>query len=120
MTTKPKEEMKKTSIIIRYEFSEIELGEKAQSLARNCSEKQQIEDDKKQITSEYKFKLDSKSAEINLLSTKITNKYEMRRVDALMQKDYEKSMKIYFDVITKKEIHREKFTADDYQLELDN
>lgn len=116
-STRPK--MFKTKALINYQFSLVELAEKSQELARHSIEKQQILKDKKQIADEYKSKESACDAQIALLSQKIQNRYEMRRMDVMCHKDFENHVKIYYDIMSGQELQRDRLTTEDYQLDLE-
>ena len=66
---------------LRHNFSDQEIHDLAMKLANKNREATNVEEEKKAVNSEFKFKTDMLKAEINLLSTKISNGYEMREVD---------------------------------------
>lgn len=104
------------TITIRYDFTEEETAQKSKQLAIACSEKKQIEDQKKEVNSEFKYKLDSKDAEINLLSTHIQNGYEMRKVKCEVDRDLDAGKKYY--VYNGEIVKTEKLSPEDYQLRI--
>lgn len=70
---------------LRHNFSDQEIHDLAIKLATKNREATNVEEEKKAVTSEFKFKTDMLKAEINLLSTKIGNGYEMRDVECEVQ-----------------------------------
>lgn len=82
------DKLEKTTTMLRYNFTEAELKDKAQSLGEAVQKLAQIEDELNSIKSDYKKKLQEKSAEINELSNHITAKYEMRNTPCLLRKDF--------------------------------
>jgi hypothetical protein len=66
---------------LKYQFTELELKEKATQLARECREMEEVENEKKQINSDLKSKLDGHQAKISNLSNNINNGYEYRYID---------------------------------------
>lgn len=68
---------------------------------------------------EFKSKESAAESAINLLSMKISNRYEMRRMDVMMVKDFDNGVKIYYDIKTGNELQRDKITSKDYQLDME-
>lgn len=66
---------------LEYRFSEDEIKDYSNTLARVTQEKIALENEKKAITSEFKAKIDTKVAEAETLARKITNKSEHRYID---------------------------------------
>ena len=112
------EKLEKTTTMLRYNFTEAELKDKAQSLGEAVQKLVQIEDELNSIKSDYKKKLQEKHAEINELSNHVTTKYEMRNTPCLLRKDFKLKERQYLDhdsVILKSE----PLTQGDYQLAID-
>lgn len=113
------EKLEKTTTTLRYNFTEAELKDKAQSLGEGIQKLAQIEDELNSIKADYKKKLQEKHNEINELSTHITSKYEMRNTPCLLRKDFKLKERQYLDhegIILK----TEPLLASDYQLAIDN
>ena len=109
----------KVNTMINYQFTVEELAEKSQELARESINLSQVKKDKKQVMDEFKSKESASESAINLLSMKISNRYEMRRMDVMMQKDFDSGFKIYYDIKTGNELQRDKISSEDYQLDLE-
>ena len=92
---KGKVTMGQRQITIQHDYSEIELQSKSRQLANACTRRERIIEEKKQIMSEYKAKIDQLNAEINLCSQQVTNKYEMKTIDAELVLDYDKDQRLY-------------------------
>lgn len=105
----------KERVTISYEFTKQELEAKGLQLSQACATRNQLEDEKKKVTSEFKYKIDGVNAEINLISKHISEKFEMRRVEADMEIDYDTQKRYYYvdGVLVKSEQIRE----EDYQLQ---
>lgn len=71
-----KKPFKKANFNFQYRFTLEELEEKSKHLANSCKDRNCIEDQKKSVMSDFKSKLDSKSAEINIVSEHINSGYE--------------------------------------------
>lgn len=112
------EKLEKTTTMLRYNFTEAELKDKAQSLGEAVQKLVSIEGELSQIKSDYKKKLQGKQAEVNELSNHITTKYEMRNTPCFLRKDFKLKERQYLDhegVILKTEA----LTPADYQLAID-
>ncbi len=82
-------EYEKTSQYLKYKFAEAELREISKEMAQNVGELNQMEDDKKAVTSDFKAKIDGIQATINNCANKITSGFEMRRQECEIRPDYE-------------------------------
>lgn len=107
---------KQESHNIKYEFTPDELAAKADQISDAWKVKCQIDDQKKSVMSDFKSKLDSKEAEINLLANHLSNKFEFRSERCDVEKDFNTGIKTYswkgivYDKI--------KMEASEYQMEL--
>ena len=101
-------------ITLQHEFTKDELEKKGADLAQACSRREQLEDQKKQINSEFKLKLDSANAEINLLAQHISQKFEMQNVEAEVTLDFEDKKRIYTQEGV--EIYRETLRGADFNF----
>jgi regulatory protein YycI of two-component signal transduction system YycFG len=81
---------------IRYSFDKNEIAQKSTQLAETCGEKSRLVEEKKSVTSDYKAKIDAKDSIISLLSSHITNGYEIKTVECEVEYDHEKGVKRYF------------------------
>lgn len=101
---------------IKYQFTKEEIDLKSKQLAVACEDRSRLEDEKKEIMSNFKYKLDGKNSEINLLSNHINTGFEHKNVTCEVQMDYKAGVKKYYwegklyDTI--------KMTASDYQMEI--
>lgn len=73
--------MYKIKRLVKCILTKAELEEKARQLAHECQRRGDTEDQKKQVVSEFKAKLDAITATINQLSGHINNGFEYRDVD---------------------------------------
>lgn len=99
-----------------YEFSEQELLQKGKYLSSVINDYQSIEDDFKQAKSEFKAKLESKQAEINLTTTKVASGQEYRTDEVELEKDFDKCEKRYY--YDGKLVDTQKMSAADFQVKL--
>lgn len=108
---------KKETHLIEYKFSEEELKEKSKRMANACQEKSSIEDEFKQVKTSFKYKIEGKEAEINILSNHVANGYEMKNVECDVILNFEKGEREYW--FEKKFYGSERLTGKDHQLQLD-
>lgn len=106
----------KENYTLKYDFTPDEIRAKAKSLAIACSDKSNLEDQKKEMTSSFKYKIDGKDAEINSLSTQISNGYEMRSVKCDVKKIFKQGIKEYY--YEGELVETRKMLESDYQLEI--
>ena len=66
---------------LKYKFSDDELKELAQRIARGVQQKKSKEDEKKAVMAQFKSLIDSLAAEIGDDSQRLTNGYEMRNTE---------------------------------------
>lgn len=120
--------MKKKDIIppkpcrefLKYSFTQDEILSKGSELARINSEAASIENEKKSITSQFKAKLDEKTAQIEVISNHINNGYEHRYVDCVIHhNDPNTGMKTVYRKDTGEVVKRESMSAEEMQLELE-
>jgi hypothetical protein len=71
---------------IRYTFDKNEIAQKVHTA---CEEK-------KSVNSNYKAKIDEKDSIVSLLSSHITNGYEIKTVECEVEYDYDAGLKRYF------------------------
>lgn len=88
--------IKKELHTIRYTFDKNELAQKSTQLAETCGEKSRLVEEKKSVNSDYKAKIDAKDSIIGLLSSNITNGYEIKTVECEVECDYDKGLKRYY------------------------
>jgi hypothetical protein len=66
---------------LRYDFSAVELHERAQQLAKKNKEVQTLRDEKKSVVSQLKARIDGAEADVNLLSNQVAEGWEYRDVE---------------------------------------
>lgn len=115
---KKTEKLEKTTTMLRYNFTEAELKDKAQSLGEAVQKLVQIEDELSQIKSDYKKKLQEKQGEVNELSNHITTKYEMRNTPCFLHKNFKIKERQYLSH-DGEFLKTEPLTSADYQLAID-
>lgn len=116
--SKEEKKLEKTTVMLRYNFTEAELKEKAQSLGEAVQKISQIEDELSSIKKDYGKQITQKQGEINELSNNITQKYEMRNTPCFLHKNFKMKERQYLDhdsTILK----TEPLTSADYQLAID-
>jgi hypothetical protein len=77
-----------TKELVKYIFSEDELKEISQEMARKINEQTHLEDELKAVKSGYKSQIDATAAAINSAATKTNNGYEMRNVECELERDF--------------------------------
>lgn len=110
--------MEKTTVMLRYNFTEAELKDKAQSLGEAVQKVVQIEEELSGIKKDYAKQLTQKHGEINELSNNITQKYEMRNTPCFLHKNFKTKERQYLEhdgTLLK----TEPLTSADYQLAID-
>lgn len=103
-----------------YKFSNEELLKIGKELSLKNHDLKSLEDEKKSVTSEYKHKMDACSAEINILSSHISNGFYMKHYQCEVKRDFKTGYKYFIDVETGEEIAKEKLTAQDHQLRIND
>lgn len=106
--------IRKENYNFQYNFTEEELKEKSKQLARSCDERNNLEDQKKSVMSDFKSKIDSKNAEINIASGHINNGYEWLTKTCDVEYDFDHGKKIFY--YNDLRVGVEKMTKDDYQI----
>lgn len=100
----------------KYNFTDEELTSISHQMAEKVQELNQIEDEKKQINSQFKAKIDECKAVMNGLATKNISGYEYREQEAIIVLDF-KAKKRYFKSIETGNILKDESLANsDYQL----
>jgi hypothetical protein len=66
---------------LRYDFTAVELHERAQQLAKKNKEVQTLRDEKKSLISQLKARIDGAEADVNLLSNQVAEGWEYRNVE---------------------------------------
>ena len=82
---------KQVERFLRYDFSEDEKQELAQGMARKVTEAEDLEDQKKAVTSEYTAKINAAQAEAQSKAKKLTSGYEMRNIECEEIFDYKQT-----------------------------
>lgn len=80
----------------KYTFTPDEITQKSQQLARACKDRSAIEDEKKAVMANFKSKIDSATAEVNLLSNQISNGYEYLTKTCEVIKNFDSGKREYF------------------------
>jgi len=78
-----------TTKFLKYVFTEEEKRELAENMARKVTEADELEGQKKTVTSEYAAKINSANTEAQSTAKKLTSGFEMRQIDCEEQLDYD-------------------------------
>ena len=107
-------------IMVRREFTQKEVADMAPKLSTLLRRKEELEMEKKSITSDYASQIASVNAQITRLADKVSDGFEMIEVEAIIEKDYVKKEKVYLDPKANKRtvLKTEPFTQEDYQAEI--
>lgn len=70
---------------LRYDFTATEIYELSLKLANKTQDKEKKESEKKSIVSQYKSEIDAIISEIQSCSSKVSNGYEMKKVDCKIE-----------------------------------
>ena len=101
---------------MRYDFTAPEILDLSMKLANKTQDKGNIESEKKSIVSQYKSKIDAIDAELNGISSKVANGYEMRLVECKVDwHKPEQGKKTITRTDTKEKIV-EKMTSEEWNL----
>lgn len=103
-------------IDVKHEFTIIEIGELARRAALANQRAQELEEKKKQITKDYAAQVEAAQAELNVLSQKISNGYEMRETECVVTLDSKNSSKDYHIKKTGTFAKRAEMTKNDFQI----
>lgn len=114
-TTK-REKVRKFAI---YYFNQEELLDIGKNVGRKVQESKALEDQKKAVTSDFKARIDSVDAEINLMSTHLQTGFCHKDYECYLVRNYTTHTREYWDVNTSELITTEKLTPEDYQMKLD-
>lgn len=110
----------KTKEFLEYKFTEEELKEHSQNLARVTREKISLENEKKAIGSEFKAKIDTKVAEAEKLSGYIQTGSEHRYIDCVMQMNTPKNgRKVLIRKDNNEQVWEKAMSAEEMQIKLD-
>ena len=111
--------MQKTKRQLEYKFTEEEIKERSKQLAYECRQVVQLQEQKKEVMSDFKAKIDAKDSLIAALSNNVNNGWEYRTIDCEIEMDTpKKGMKTITRTDTGEEVAKEKMTDDDRQEEL--
>ena len=103
---------------VKHVFTEEEKREIASEMARQVSIRENFEDEKKALTSEFNSKIDGAKAQINSAAQKINNGYEYQTVKCQVIRDFESRMVQFFRVDTGELAKERPMTGDELQMKL--
>lgn len=110
--------IQKRFINAKINLSKEEIHERAISLATVIIDKAELDDQRKEIVSDFKSKIDGKDAEINSLSRAIREGYEYRDVEFDVKRDVTNKVNRYVIKGTDTLIKEVPFNEEDMQLEV--
>lgn len=113
-TKKPKDSTEK--ILHAYHFTEKELREQGQEVARLTQDINTLKDQAKSAAADFKSRIDAKESARNAVSNKLTGGYEMREILAIVQYDPKRSKKVYLHPKTRAVLSERDMTVADWQL----
>jgi len=103
----------------KYQFTEAELRELADNLARKLEEKSRTEEEKKEVAAQFSAKIKTLANETNLLAVNVRNRWEYRSIECDVIYDYKKG-EVKYVRLDSGEIHRTRvMTAAERQEALD-
>lgn len=112
--------MQVTTQFLKYLFTETELKDKSTSLAQECRNLEEVENDKKQVMSDFKSKIDGHQASISKLSNHINNGYEYRQISCEVKMDTPiQGQKTIIRKDTGEIVKIEEMTQQEMQMELE-
>lgn len=104
---------------LKYTFTPEEITEKSKLLAHECRLLAEAEDEKKEVASQIKARIDTHSATISRLASDVNNGYEYRNVDVrLVQNTPVQGKKTIVRADSGEAIAVEAMTAEELQLTL--
>lgn len=118
MAEETKIRRKKTEEVLRYSFSKEELERHSATLAQANIEKMRIEEEAKQVSANYKARIQTVQAEINVAANRIYSGYEMRPIACEKVSDYTRGEVYFVQLDTGEEFNRRKMTELELQQEL--
>lgn len=102
----------------KYSYSPDELQEIQEQLLQNMTEKTELEDEKKQVMSDYKYRIEIKELEVEQNHAKLSRKYEFRDKKVRVYLDFVNKRRILVDKETGEFFAEEKLEDSDYQLKI--
>jgi len=112
----PKKEI--TEISVKYVFKDEEKRDLAAEMARKFTDGQQLEEEKKAVTSDFKSQIDRVNAEINNIATKLNNGHERRYTKCEVKRDYDKKLIFFIREDTGELVKTTPMNQDDLQLKV--
>lgn len=106
------------SYVGKHTFTQEEKDAKLQQMLAAMRQKDEIEDEFKTTKSNYKSKIDAKTAEIKLVGNLLNAGFEDRTFTCTLVKNFDDGRREYFEIGTGKLIGTEPLTASDYQTQL--
>lgn len=100
------------------EFTQEELHEKVEELAKKIDEKESIEDHKKEIVAQLNADIKAIDNRVKVLGTHLRNKYEFRMIKCEVFRDYERNKVVYTRTDTGEIVRTKNMTQADRQTAL--
>lgn len=103
-------------IMGNYIFSEEEKKQLGLDLCQENLKIQGLEDEKRAVTSNFKAKIDQATAQVNLLSTHLSQGIKQQMYKCYLEFDRAAKMRVWKDAETDKVIKREPMRPEDAQI----
>ena len=108
---------KKDSRRYKYFFTTDEVLELKDGMLQSMSEKNHLENEKKQVMSDFKEKIEFKELEITDKHTKLSRGFEYRDKQVSISLDFQRKVRVLFDE-TGEVFGEEPLLPEDYQLKM--
>lgn len=106
------------SYVGKHTFTQEEKDAKLQQMLAAMRQKDEIEDEFKTTKSNYKSKIDAKTAEIKLVGNLLNAGFEDRTFTCTLVKNFDEGRREYFEIGSNRLVGTEPLTASDYQTQL--
>lgn len=106
------------SFVGKHTFTQEEKDAKLQQMLAAMRQKDEIEDEFKTTKSNYKSKIDAKTAEIKLVGNLLNAGFEDRTFTCTLVKNFDEGRREYFEIGSNRLVGTEPLTASDYQTQL--
>lgn len=104
---------------IKYQFTQEEHQSNCDQLARYNIEHNQIENEKKEVMSSYKAKLDENRARIDKFANYVSNGFEVKEENCEVFLDFDRKKRVYKSIRTGAIVKETDFYHDDLQMVLE-
>jgi len=104
----------------KYDLTEEELRDAAETLAIKTQEIEEIESEKKAVATRYKERIESVQGEIRKAASLYKDRYEMRDIECVVERDYETGEIRYRRTDNHQVTARDKMTMGERQRKIDD